>query len=81
MSEPKDIALEILSKPAAERLVHLAKILEMVQSSIVIRSACRDKMFISMSGKEDVGTKFDRLLKELFGMEWVDKPTKKKKKV
>lgn len=80
MSEPREIAEEILAKPEAERLDHVTKVLEMVQAAIVIRSACRDKHFISFSGREDSGTKFDRLLKELFGMSWQDPPKKEKRK-
>ena len=80
MAEPKEIAAEILSNPKAEQLEYLTKLLEMVQAAIVIRSACRDKMFVSMSGKEDAGTKFDRLLKELFGMTWKDALPKTKRR-
>lgn len=78
MAEPKEIAASILSMKEPKRAEHLTKILEMVQAAIVIRSACRDKMFVTLSGREDAGTKFDRLLKELFGMAWVDKPEKKR---
>ena len=80
MAEPREIAEQILAKPEQERLDELTKILEMVQAAINIRSACRDKMFVSMSGKEDCGTKFDRLLKELFGLTWQDPPKKEKRK-
>ncbi len=71
---PREIAIQILAKPESERLSDLTKILEMVQAAITIRSACRDKHFFSFSGGEDSGTRFDRLLKEMFGMAWVDKP-------
>jgi len=70
MATPAELAKELLAKPKAERLEETIKLFEMIQSAIVIRSSCRDKFFVSMSGKEDSGTKFDRLLKELFGMEW-----------
>lgn len=73
MSEPREIAIALLKKPKTERLDELTKILEMVQAAISIRSACRDKHFVSLSGAEDSGTKFDRLMKELFGLEWKDK--------
>lgn len=76
MSEPHEIAQEVLAKPDGERLKHVTKLLEMVQAAIVIRGACRDKYFISLSGREDAGTKFDRLLLELFGMKWENKPAK-----
>lgn len=76
MAEPIDIAREILSNPKKEQLRAITRLLEMIQAAIVIRSACRDKFFISMNGKEDSGTKFDRLLKEEFGMTWQDKPEK-----
>lgn len=72
--EPREIAEQILAKPETERLADVTTLLEMVQAAIVIRSACRDKFFFSLSGEEDSGTKFDRLLKEMFGMTWVDKP-------
>lgn len=77
MAEPREIAEQILAKPEAERLAEVTELLEMIQAAIVIRSACRDKFFISMSGREDSGTKFDRLLKKLFGMSWFDTPKKK----
>lgn len=70
MSTPKEIAKEMLAMPKRKQLDRLTKVLEMVQAAIVIRSSCRDKFFVSMSGGEDSGTKFDRLLKELFGMTW-----------
>lgn len=72
--EPYEIAQEIINKPEPERLQHVTDLLEMVRAAIVIRSACRDKMFVNMSGNEDAGTKFDRLMKELFGMEFKDTP-------
>lgn len=80
MAEPREIAAEILSKSDPERLDHLTKILEMVQCGISIRGACRDRMFVSLSGKEDSGTKFDRLMWELFGLKWQDRPVKKSKR-
>lgn len=69
MSEPKDIAQKMLAEPEPEpaRVEHLTKVLEMVQAAIqaaiTIRSVSRDKRFISMSGGEDAGTKFDRRTK------------------
>ena len=80
MSEPRQIAQELLRTPEPGRTEELIKILEMVQCAITIRSACRDKHFISMSGGEDSGTKFDRLLKELFGMAWEEPEPKAKRK-
>jgi hypothetical protein len=78
MAEPREIALSILAEPEPQRTEDLTKVLEMVQAGIVIRSACRDKHFITFSGREDSGTKFDRLMKEMFGMEWKDEPKPKK---
>lgn len=78
MAEPREIAEQILDMSGPARLSKLTKILEMVQAAIVIRSACRDKYFLSMSGGEDSGTRFDRLLKELFGMVWKEPEPKKK---
>jgi len=49
MAEPREIAEQILAKSEPERLDHLTKILEMVQAAIMIRSACRDKYFVSLS--------------------------------
>lgn len=72
MSEPSEIAKSILELPEPKRTEDLTKILEMVQAAITIRSACRDKHFVSMTGKEDSGTRFDRLLKEMFGLSWKD---------
>jgi hypothetical protein len=80
MASPREIAEAILCKPQAERLDAVTKVLEMVQAAISIRSVCRDKHFISMHGGEDCGTKFDRLLKELFGMGWVDPKPKVRRK-
>lgn len=73
MAEPIEIAREILGKPKKEQLRDLTALLEMIQAAVVIRSACRDKYFVSLTGKEDAGTKFDRLLKSEFGMTWKDK--------
>lgn len=80
MASPREIAERILQMPKRERLAELTKVLEMVQAAITIRSACRDKHFFSMSGGEDSGTKFDRLLKELFGMAWKDVEPKRKRR-
>jgi len=80
MPEPKEIAQDVLAMKEPERLERLTKILEMIQCAIVIRSACRDKWFVSMSGREDSGTKFDRLLKELFGLEWKEPEPKRSKR-
>lgn len=80
MAEPKEIAIDLLAMPESDRLERMTKILEMVQCGIMIRSACRDKFFVSMSGREDSGTKFDRLLKELFGLSWEDRPKLPKKR-
>lgn len=73
MAEPKEIAESILKLSKRKQLARLTNILEMVRCAIVIRSACRDRMFVSLTGKEDAGTKFDRLLEEEFGLTWKEK--------
>jgi hypothetical protein len=72
MADPKELAQQILALPEPGRTETFTKVLEMVQAAITIRSFCRDKWFVTMSGGEDSGTKFDRLLKELFGLTWKD---------